>query len=156
MALQQKCEEMGSTFITKSKADQLYRDFNNLTEEKTEVELELLKAREKWHEEQDRAQQLRVEKETCEKLFNELRRSSSSDITNALVAMSKDFQQMKLKEYKLQREHDDMKEKADYYTRLLKQRNDQIYVLEETAANSEAQMVKEREEFRKRDIERKA
>jgi len=63
---------------------------------------------------------------------------------------------MKLKEYKLQREHDDMKEKADYYTRLLKQRNDQIYVLEETAANSEAQMVKEREEFRKRDIERKA
>lgn len=70
--------------------------------------------------------------------------------------MSEDFTKIKLKEYKLQREHDDMNEKVTYCQRLLKQRNDQIYALEESAARSEAKMLEERENFRKRDLERKA
>lgn len=49
-----------------------------------------------------------------------------------------------------------MNEKVIYYQRLLKQRNDQIYALEESAARSEAKMLEERENFRKRDLERKA
>lgn len=69
--------------------------------------------------------------------------------------MSKDFEQRQLKVYKLEREHTDMQEKVDYYVRLLKQRNDQIAALEESAARSEAEKRKEREEFSKRDIERK-
>ena len=69
--------------------------------------------------------------------------------------MSKDFEQRQLKVYKLEREHTDMQEKVDYYVRLLKQRNDQIAGLEEAAARSEAEKRKEREEFSKRDIERK-
>lgn len=62
---------------------------------------------------------------------------------------------MKLAEYRLKREHTDMKEKLDYYTRLLKSTQDQAHSLEQTAAKSESQMLKEREEFRKRDMERK-
>lgn len=92
---------------------------------------------------------------TAERLLNEIKKNSDRETVDALINMSEDFKEMKLKEYKLVREHNDMKEKADYYTRLLKQRNDQIASLEETAAKSEARMIREREDFRKRDIERK-
>jgi hypothetical protein len=69
--------------------------------------------------------------------------------------MASEFQGMKLTEYKLTREHSDMREKLDYYTRLLKKTQDEIFSLEKTTAESEAKMLKEREEFRKRDMERK-
>jgi hypothetical protein len=48
-----------------------------------------------------------------------------------------------------------MTQKLEYYTRLMNQRNESIFVLEEKAAKSEAEMFKEREEFRTRDNERK-
>ena len=69
--------------------------------------------------------------------------------------MSNEFQRIKLNEYKMSREHSDMKQKVVYFERLLNQRNEAIFTLEEKAAKSEADMFKEREEFRKRDNERK-
>lgn len=119
------------------------------------MEIELLKAREKLHEEQDKIEGLTVAKLSAERLYQELKFNQSDDIHSRLIEMSKDFEQRQLKVYKLERENTDMQEKVDYYVRLLKQRNDQIAGLEEAAARSEAEKRKEREEFSKRDIERK-
>lgn len=124
LKLQQKCDELSSTYITHSKADDLYRKYLSLCEDRTDLEIELLKARDVLHEEQDKIQELTVGKLTAEKLLGELKHLTERETCDALISMSEDFKQMKLKEFKLQREHNDMKEKADYYTRLLKQRND--------------------------------
>lgn len=152
--LEAELESVKSTFITQTKFDQLYRDFKRLDEDRTDLELELLKAREKWHVLDDRVIELTVHSETNEKLYESLQHKNSKEISQALIDMSKDFQSMKLTEYKLKREHSDMKEKLEYYTRLLKSTQDSVFSLEKTAADSEAKMLKEREEFRKRDLER--
>lgn len=68
--------------------------------------------------------------------------------------MSNNFQAMKLKEYRNERATVDLNQKVEYYTRLLSQRNEAIFVLEEKAAQSEALTIKEREEFRQRDGQR--
>ena len=114
-----------------------------------------MKAREKINEEKDKTEALTVQKITAERLYSELKFSQSDDIHSRLIEMSKDFEQRQLKVYKLEREHNDMVEKVKYYERLLNQRNDKIAELEKDAARSEAEKRKEREEFSKRDIERK-
>jgi chromosome segregation ATPase len=67
--LEETCEELKSTFITQNKADELARKYQNLCDDRTDLEIELLKAREKLHEEQDKIEGLTVSKLTAERLY---------------------------------------------------------------------------------------
>lgn len=114
-----------------------------------------MKVRDDLRNENDKVEGLTVAKTTAERMYQDLRHGQNEDICKRLIEMSNNFQQMKLKEYRLERSNVDLTQKVDYYTRLLNQRNEAIFVLEEKAAKSEADMFKEREEFRTRDNERK-
>ena len=87
-------------------------------------------------------------------LMNQLRGDKNSDISNRLVEMSEKLQDIRLNEYRAKRQSDELEERVKYLTNLLKGKNDAVATLEEKAAKCEADLSREKENFRQREIER--
>ena len=75
--LKQKNDELASTFITQSKAEDLFKKYQNLCDERTDIQLALFESRNLLHEEKDRNEVLKVEKESADRLFKELKFSQN-------------------------------------------------------------------------------
>jgi predicted nucleic acid-binding Zn-ribbon protein len=73
---------------------------------------------------------------------------------NRLVEMSEKLQDIRLNEYRAKRQADELEERVKYLTNLLKGKNDAVASLEEKAAKYEADLGREKENFRQREIER--
>lgn len=68
--------------------------------------------------------------------------------------MSENLQSIRLESYRAKRECEELSEKCNYLSKLLKGKNDTCIVLEEKAAKCESSMYKAEEEFRRRDNDR--
>ena len=92
--------------------------------------------------------------ENAQDLLETLQRSKQSDLSDRLITMSEKLQQIKLGEMRAVRESNEVKEKNNYLSRLLRTANEQVKKLEERCAEFESKMHKREEEFRRADNER--
>lgn len=75
-------------------------------------------------------------------------------MSTKLLDLSEKIQTIRLNELRAKRENEELEERINYITRLLKNSKEQVATLEESASKYEGQMIKQEEEFRKRDNER--
>jgi chromosome segregation ATPase len=92
--------------------------------------------------------------ENYQELLESLQKSKQSDLSDRLIQMSERLQSMKLAEMRATRELKEVKEKNDYYARLLRTSTESVKNLEEKVAEFESRLSKREEEFRRADNER--
>ena len=92
--------------------------------------------------------------ENFEDLLETLQKSKQSDISDKLIELSGKIQNIRLMELRAKREGDELKEKNNYLSRLLKSQNEKLKQLQELSAEYEGKLHKQEEEFRKLDNDR--
>ena len=92
--------------------------------------------------------------ENAQELLDVLQRSKQSDLGDRMIALSDRLQSMKLGEMRAVRELNEVKEKNNYISRLLRTSSDSVKTLEQKVAEFESRMSKRDEEFRRADNER--
>lgn len=87
-------------------------------------------------------------------MLETLQRSKQSELSDRLISLSEKLQNMRLGEMRATRELKEVKEKNDYFARLLRTSTETVKNLEERVAEFESRMNKREEEFRRADNER--
>jgi DNA-binding transcriptional regulator YiaG len=143
-----------NVFLTIEKAEEFNQRINFLSDEKSILEDEYFKMRSKYRSNQLIMDEAVAKSENYQELLDTLQRSKQSELSDRLIALSEKLQSMRLGEMRATRELKEVKEKNDYFARLLRTSTETVKNLEERVAEFESRMNKREEEFRRADNER--
>lgn len=141
-------------FLSLEKAEAFDSRIAEITEDKSVLEEQYFVMRSKYRANQLVMDEAVVKAENAQDLLTELQRMKQSDLSDRMISLSEKLQSMKLGEMRATRELDEVKEKNNYLSRLLRTQNEQVKRLEEKVAESESKIHKREEEFRRADNER--
>lgn len=143
-----------NVFLTIGKAEEFNQRINFLSDEKSILEDEYFKMRSKYRANQLIMDEAVAKSENYQELLDTLQRSKQSELSDRLISLSEKLQSMRLGEMRATRELKEVKEKNDYFARLLRTSTETVKNLEERVAEFESRMNKREEEFRRADNER--
>ena len=152
--LRMKIGDNKNVFLTIEKAEEFNQRINFLSDEKSILEDEYFKMRSKYRSNQLIMDEAVAKSENYQELLDTLQRSKQSELSDRLISLSEKLQSMRLGEMRATRELKEVKEKNDYFARLLRTSTETVKNLEERVAEFESRMNKREEEFRRADNER--
>lgn len=152
--LRMQIGENKNVFLTIGKAEEFNQRINFLSDEKSILEDEYFKMRSKYRSNQLIMDEAVAKSENYSELLDTLQRSKQSELSDRLISLSEKLQSMRLGEMRATRELKEVKEKNDYFARLLRTSTESVKNLEERVAEFESRMNKREEEFRRADNER--
>ena len=141
-------------FLSIEKAEEFNQRINFLSDEKSILEDEFFQMRTRFRQNQLHMDEAKAKAENYQELLESLQKAKQSDLSDRLIQMSERLQSMKLGEMRATRELKEVKEKNDYYARLLRTSTESVKNLEEKVAEFESRLSKREEEFRRADNER--
>ena len=109
-----------------------------------------------YRDDKDKLDSALAKADMSQQLMQQLSNEKDSDLSRRLIDLSKTIQEIRLNEYQARRQASELEERAKYLSNLLKGKNDAVASLEKKASECEAELVKEREQFRQRENERTA
>lgn len=143
-----------NVFLTIDKAEEFNQRITFLSEEKSILEEEYFQMRSKYRANQLVMDESIAKAENYQELLDILQRSKQSELSDRLISLSEKLQSMRLGEMRATRELKEVKEKNDYFARLLHSSTQTVQNLEERTAEFESKIAKKEEEFRRADNER--
>jgi DNA-binding transcriptional regulator YiaG len=143
-----------NVFLTLDKAEEFNQRITFLSEEKSILEEEYFQMRSKYRANQLTMDEAIAKAENYQELLDILQRSKQSELSDRLILLSEKLQSMRLGEMRATRELKEVKEKNDYFARLLHSSTQTVQNLEERVAEFESKIAKKEEEFRRADNER--
>ena len=116
--------------MTLEKAEEFNGRLTEITEEKTALEEQYFQMRSKYRANQLTMDDAMAKAENAQELLDVLQRSKQSDLGDRMIALSDRLQSMKLGEMRAVRELNEVKEKNNYISRLLRTSSDSVKTLE--------------------------
>ena len=141
-------------FLTIEKASELDKIISDISNDKTELEEHYFRLRSQYFSTQTRMDEAVSKYEHVNELLNILQNKKQSELSDKVIEMSEKLQGARLQELKSTRSLEEIKEKNNYLSRLLKNKVDSVAKLEEQVATFESRLHKREEEFRRADNDR--
>lgn len=152
--LQQQLSSTKNMFLTLDKAQEFSSIIQDISDDKTELEEHYFKLRSEYLTTQIRMDEAVSKYESTSELLNILENKKQSELSDKVIEMSQKLQGIRLNEMKATRELDEIKEKNNYLSRLLKTKVEQVQKFEESVSEFESRLHKREEEFRRADNDR--
>ena len=152
--LNQQISNNKGVYVKIQEYDEKIRTITELTDEKSQLEIDLLHLRYELRQSKETVKEAEATKEHVDKLKEALKHEYSDNLSQKLIALSDTLQKTRLEEYRATRKADEEERKVEYYSKLHKSMNEQVKALEEKVAFFEGEVVRKEEEFRKRDNDR--
>lgn len=111
-------------FLSLEKAEAFDSRIAEIIEEKSVLEEQYFVMRSKYRANQLVMDEAVVKAENAQDLLTELQRMKQSDLSDRMISLSEKLQSMKLGEMRATRELDEVKEKNNYLSRLLRTQNE--------------------------------
>ena len=143
-----------SNFLNATRVDEFNHIIQTLGDSKTDLEESHMKLRIEYRQAKDQLDTALAKSDLSNNLMQQLKSSKPSEMSDRLVEMSEKLQDIRLNEYRAKRAADELEERVKYLTNLLKGKNDSCAILEEKAAKCESELMREKENFRRRENER--
>ena len=152
--LNQQISNNKGVYVKIQEYDEKIRTITELTDEKSQLEIDLLHLRYELRQSKETVKEAEATKEHVDKLKEALKHEYSDNLSQKLIALSDTLQKTRLEEYRATRKADEEERKVEYYSKLHKSMNEQVKALEEKVAFFEGEVVRKEEEFRKKDNDR--
>ena len=124
--------------ITEQKANELEKTIQNLSEEKTDLEQQHFAIRSQYRAAQDKLDKADARAETAALLEEKLKNATQDQKSKDLIEISQKLQSAKLKEYQQKRKAEELDERVNYMQKLIKNKDESLFKLEEKAATFES------------------
>ena len=152
--LQHEVQKTKGVCITETKAQELDRIIQDLSDNKTSLEEEHFRIRAEYRQAKDTLDAANSRAEQATLLLDKLRNEHTDGMSQSLIELSEKLESDRLKKYRLERETNDLNERVTYLSRLIKNKDESIFKLEQTAAKFEGDMHKAEEKYRELDNQR--
>jgi chromosome segregation ATPase len=152
--LRKQVGDSKNVYMTLDKAEDFEKRLLMVTEDKDRLEEEYFNMRTKYRSNQLQMDDALSKSEHFQELIEVLQKSKQSELSDRMIALSEKMQGLRLSEMRANRELNEVKEKNEYFARLLRTSTASVKKLEEQCAELESKIMKKEEEFRRADNER--
>ncbi len=152
--LKQEISSSKNMFLSITKAFEFNKIIQDISDDKTDLEEKYFKLRSMFLTTQMRMDEAVSKYENEHELLQILEVKKQSELSDKVIEMSQKLQGARLHEMRASRELEEVKEKNNYLSRLLKGKVDSVQKLEEQVSEMESRLHKREEEFRRADNER--
>ena len=152
--MQQLLNNYKGVYQKTTEFDEKIRVIAELTDEKSDLEIELLNMRAKLRTATENEEATKIKMNDFKQLEEDLKGQYSDKLSTKLIDMSQKLQEIRLSEFKAKRRADEEERKNEYFTQLHKSIKEQVMDLEARNAKLEGDLIAEEEKYRQRDNER--
>jgi uncharacterized protein Yka (UPF0111/DUF47 family) len=149
--LRKQVGDSKNVYMTLDKAEDFEKRLLMVTEDKDRLEEEYFNMRTKYRSNQLQMDDALSKSEHFQELLEVLQKSKQSELSDRMIALSEKMQGLRLSEMRANRELNEVKEKNEYFARLLRTSTASVKKLEEQCAELESKIMKKEEEFRRAD-----